>query len=193
MIRAFVGIGVPDDIAVTLEAAQIGLDIGRIVDPENFHLTLAFLGEHPDRVIEDVHHQLARIEIEEMSLSLDGLGVFGGQAPRVLFAEVKPNPALTELRKRVRGAAREGGLELQHQRFHPHITLARFGKGLWPDQTADLQALITKRIRLVRGEFLAQKFALYQSHLGPDGPLYEVIAEYEMNAPVPAGKTAPGR
>jgi len=64
---------------------------------------------------------------------------------------------------------------------------------LWPDQTADLQALITKRMRLVQGEFPVRKFALYQSHLGPDGPVYDVLAEYELNAPVLAGKSAPGR
>ncbi|MEM7057462.1 MAG: RNA 2',3'-cyclic phosphodiesterase [Pseudomonadota bacterium] len=180
MIRAFVGIAVPDKIAGLLEAAQTGLDFGRVVPPEHFHLTLAFLGEQPEQVVEDVHHQLGRISAAGMDLALDGLGVFGGEAPRVLFAEVKPDTALSDLRRKVRGAAREGGLELDHKRFHPHITLARFGKGLWPDQAGELHNLISKRMRLVTGAFQATKFTLYESRLGKDGPVYEAIATYDL-------------
>ena len=193
MIRTFVGIGVPDQIASTLEAAQAGLDFGRIVPAENFHLTLAFIGEQPDRAIEDLHYELDRITADTLELTLQGLGVFGGEAPRVLFAEIQPNAALKDLRDKVRIAAREANLELEHRRFHPHITLARFGKGLHPEQAGALQTLISKRMRLVRGTFPVTEFALYESVLGQEAPVYDVIASYELNAPASAVGTIPGR
>ena len=112
MIRAFVGLPVPREIARDLEAAQAGLPVGNPVASENFHITLAFLGEHQSPVIEDVHHALTPIVAPEVAIDISGLGTFGNAAPRILFAGVQPSPALGELRKKVRRAAREAGAEL---------------------------------------------------------------------------------
>ena len=184
MIRAFVGLGVDDLLCATLETAQNGLTFGRIVEPENFHLTLAFLGEQSDAVLQEVHHELDRVRAAPLDLNVHGLGVFGGAKPRVLFAEVAPDPGLNDLRKKVRGAVRKAGLELEHQRFHPHITLARFGKGLIPDEAAALDAVIAKRIQGVRGRLRAESFQLYESRLSRAGPVYDILADYELNAAV---------
>lgn len=182
MIRSFVGLAVDDALSATLEGAQTGLTFGTIVQPENFHLTLAFLGEHSDAVLEEVHHELARIRGDALDLSVQSLGVFGGASPRVLFAEVIPNPGLTDLRRKVRSAVRTAGIELDHKRFHPHITLARFGKGLLPAEAAQLDVLIAKRIRGVKGRLKTAHFVLYESRLSRNGPVYDVLAEYPLGA-----------
>ena len=51
-MRAFVAIPVPEDIRDRLAALQADLPVGRLADPETFHITLAFLGEEPVERIE---------------------------------------------------------------------------------------------------------------------------------------------
>ena len=183
MIRAFVGIPLPAAATETLEAAQAAIPAGRIVPRENFHLTIAFLGEQPRPVLEDAHHALDRVRVPGFSLRIEGLGVFGGARPRVLFAEVAPEPGLAQLRRKVLRAVHEAGIELGRERFHPHVTLARFGDGLRGEDAAEMQAFVARRIGVRAGPFAVESFALYRSHLGRAGPTYEVMAEYPLGAP----------
>ena len=179
MIRAFVAVPVPPEITAMLTGVQAGLEIGRLVPPENFHITLAFLGDQKRPVLEDLHTLLDSIDPEPMELQISGLGVFGGEGPRLLFAEMVPNRPLSTLRKKVRQAAQEAGIDLKHEAYHPHITLARFsGNGLIGGDVVDLQQFISARLARVQGQFTATGFSLYESRLGSDAPHYEALSEY---------------
>jgi 2'-5' RNA ligase len=180
MIRAFVGIPLPDAARSSLTAAQAGLPSGRVVSEENFHLTLAFRGGHPMPVIEDVHLALDTIRVPAFDLSLEGVGLFGGARPRVLYAGVVPQPVLTHLRRKVMQAAREAGLGLPHERFTPHVTLARFNAGLAGEAAQEMRDFAARRMGLQTGPFAVEKFVLFRSDLGRNGPVYDPLAEYAL-------------
>jgi 2'-5' RNA ligase len=181
VIRAFVAIRPPESVAGTLIAAQAGLPAGRPVPPENLHLTLAFLGEHPAPVIEDAHYALAQIRCPAFELRLDGLALIGGGKPRVLCAEVAPSPALAALRRSVRQAARGAGVALGRETYRPHVTLARMGSGLDFDDAQRLRDFTAGRAAFRAGPFEVTGFALVRSRLGRGGPAYEDLAEYPLN------------
>jgi len=186
MIRAFVAVRLPEDVAGDLIAAQAGLPAGRPVAPENLHLTLAFLGEHPEPVIEDVHFGLADFRLPSFDLALEGLGLFGDARPRVLYAGVRREPELTRLREKVVQAARGAGLDPERKRYRPHVTLARFNR--------DLDGVDALRVRdfagagggFRAGPFRVESFGLWRSFLGKSGAVYEEMAEYALVAG-PAG------
>jgi len=181
MIRAFVGIPLPAEITRSLAALQAGLPAGRPVAPENFHLTIAFLGEHPSPLIEDVHLALDRLRVPSFELSLAGLGFFGGPRPRVFFAEVAPQPTLKHLHEKVVQAARGAGIPLERQRYSPHVTLARFRGGLVGEQAEEMRSFAVSRLGFRAGPFRVEEFVLFRSHLGRNGPIYEALAEYPLN------------
>jgi len=187
VIRAFVGIPLPEEAADALEAAQAGIPAGRIVPYDNFHLTLAFLGEQPRPVLEDVHDALEAVRVPGFSLRVDGLGMFGGARPRVLFAELAVEPGLAQLHRKVLRAVREAGIELPRERFRPHVTLARFGDGLRGEDAAEMQAFVARRIGVRAGPFAVERFVLYRSHLGRAGPTYEALSEYPLAGPAGEG------
>ncbi|WP_052248786.1 RNA 2',3'-cyclic phosphodiesterase [Leisingera sp. ANG-Vp] len=185
-MRAFVGLPLPDPALEALERVQEGLTVGRQVPPENMHLTLAFLDDQPEAVLQALHQEIAEIAGPALDLSFDELEVFGGKQPRVLAAAVRKTPELSRLRDRVRSACQSAGIELPRERFRPHVTLVRFPRHLQPGRLEKIAGFLqdTGGFRL---EARADRIALYQSTLMPDGARYEVLAEYPLgDGPVEA-------
>jgi RNA 2',3'-cyclic 3'-phosphodiesterase len=182
MIRTFVGIGIPEDVAGALQAQQAGLPAGRAVPPENFHITLAFLGEQPMPVVEDVHYALEAVSPAGFSVRLEGIGLFGERS-RTVQALVRPEPGLTHLRARVLEAARSAGIPLPRERFQPHVTLARIPAGETGEDIVRLQAFAARRAGFALAPFRVDGFALYRSRLGRSGAAYEEMAVYPLAPP----------
>jgi 2'-5' RNA ligase len=181
MIRAFVAIALPTPVVKALVSVQTGLPSGHLVPPENFHITLAFLGKHPEPEIEDVHHALESLRAPGFALSLSGAGLFGGGKPRLLYAGVQAEPGLAHLRQKVLRAARGTGLRLTRGRYRPHVTLARFGiAGLTGDEAREMADFTARRMELSAGPFDVGEFHLFRSTLGSSGPAYEILASYPL-------------
>lgn len=180
MIRAFVGLAIPESLGPALLAAQAGLPVGRAVPPEALHLTLAFLGTRQAPVLEDLHYALEEIDAPPVSLRLEGLGTFGGDRPHTLYAAVAPDAELTLLRKRVAQAARSVGIDMPRERFVPHITLARLPRDLCREDYERLHRALATRVALKAGPAAVPAFTLFRSHLGSEGASYEVLADYPL-------------
>ncbi|UWQ57514.1 RNA 2',3'-cyclic phosphodiesterase [Leisingera caerulea] len=178
-MRAFLGLPLPDAALDALERVQEGLTVGRHVSAENMHLTLAFLDDQPEAALQALHQLLAEISTPPLTLSFRGLDTFGGKLPRVLAAEVQKTPELTQLRKRVRSACRDAGMDLSRERFRPHVTLVRFPRHLEAGQVEKIAQFLAGAAGF-RLDCEAESFALYQSTLAPDGARYDVLAEYPL-------------
>lgn len=182
MIRAFAAIGLPSEAVSQLTAAQAGLPSGRPVPPENFHVTIAFLGEHPEPLIEDVHLALERIRVPAFDLSLSGVGLFGSDKHRVLYAGVAPAPGLARLHEKVLQAARGTGINLARTRYNPHVTLARFNSGLRGEAAREMRDFAARRTGFRAGPFAVTEFSLLRSTLGRNGPVYDELAAYPLES-----------
>lgn len=175
-MRAFVAIPVPDAVAVSLAVLQARLPCGRRVPRENLHLTLAFLDDQPEPALEELHGELEDLRAAGFDLTLAGLGVFGGDRPRALYADVVPNPALADLQRAITGAVRRAGMQSPRRRFHPHVTLARFRAG----DAAGLAEFIAEHGTTSLPGFRATDFCLYRSTLRPDGAVHDMLARYDL-------------
>ena len=159
----------------------------RVVPPDRWHLTLAFLGD-----VEDLRAGDAAAASSEAvaawrdaggrvpQLGVAGGGRFGRGRSTVLWAGVDGEvPALDDLATRLRRALRHARLPVDRKPFRAHLTLARPGDRLAPDAlAADLAALDAYR----GPRWQLTDLRLVRSHLGPS-PTYETIAV----APLAAG------
>lgn len=180
MIRAFVGLPVPQAIADQLTIIQHQLQLHRPVPAQNFHVTLAFLGQQREDVLEELHIALEERPLPAPSLRLNGLGVFGGDKPRQIYAAIAPDPTLSALEKRVRSAARGAGITLEARKFVPHVTLGRFQLN---EASADTLAAAIARIGAVHSApWVPDCAVLYRSTLRADGADYDPLAEYPLSA-----------
>ena len=102
-----------------------GLPGARWIDPENYHLTLRFIGDVDDVIAHEVASLLGRVRRGAFELRLDGLSSFGGRKPRAVVATVAPAQALMELQAEHERLMQRVGLEPEGRKYTPHVTLAR--------------------------------------------------------------------
>ncbi|WP_095588793.1 RNA 2',3'-cyclic phosphodiesterase [Actibacterium ureilyticum] len=179
MTRAFVGIDIPEHIITVLQPVQDRLPMGRIVPPENLHLTLCFLGDVSDPALEAVHERLSALHQPGVDITLSGLDWIGGAHPRAIVAGVVPHDGLTALHRAVLGACHGAGVVVERRRFVPHVTLARLGKAR---ASAALNDVVLSHRLTPFGAFRAHGFTLYQSDLRPEGAVYTPLASYPLRS-----------
>lgn len=179
MIRAFLALDLPDAQREALRLQQFLLPLPRRVEPENFHLTLLFLGDQSVAVLEALHDRLCDLRLRPFVLTLRGLGLFGGAKARAAWAGVAPCEPLNQLQAKCATAAALAGARCEARKFVPHVTLGRFPPPDLADQMR-LERSIAEGAGFQSGPFAVREFVMYESHLGPKGPRYEVLARYPL-------------
>lgn len=176
MIRAFVALPLPDALADRLVPVQAALRLARPVPAQDFHVTLAFLGEVREDLLDEAHDALSALRLPAPLLALDGLGTFGGDRPEGVHAVIRPDPVLDRVQAKVVQALRGAGVALDRRRFQPHVTL---GRG-WIDDPAALAAAMGRVGAVTSPAMAALQMTLYRSRLRPEGPLYDALADYPL-------------
>jgi 2'-5' RNA ligase len=133
-MRMFVAVLPPaevlDDLAGFLEPRRDADPGVRWAPPAQWHLTLAFLPDVPERRLDDLVERLARAAARRhpFEVRLDGGGAFPSPArSKVLWVGVHaaPSDELDRLATGARAAAAKAGAEVRGGRFRPHLTVAR--------------------------------------------------------------------
>ncbi len=177
MPRLFTGLEIPADIGLQLSAYRGGLPGARWSEPENYHVTLRFIGNIDDAAARDVVSVLAEARRRDpITVELDGLDTFGGSRPRALFARAVASPALGDLQAEQERLLRRVGVAPETRKFTPHLTLAR----LRDVSSAEVAAYITAQGHFGRISFTAHRFALFSSRGSSGGPPYVVEAAYPL-------------
>ncbi|QCI64657.1 RNA 2',3'-cyclic phosphodiesterase [Phreatobacter stygius] len=179
MPRIFTGLEVPETMADDLSRLQGGLGSARWIDPEDFHITLRFIGDVGERAANDIADMLYAVRKRSIEVTLTGLGSFGGDKPRSLYIAVKPSQPLMELQAEHERIMRRVGLEPETRKFTPHVTLARLGRNARARDVADWIAL---RGLFMSRTFLVPHFVLFSAKESVGGGPYLVEETYPLAA-----------
>lgn len=179
MPRLFTGLEVPEHIRFQLSLLRGGLPGARWIDPENYHLTLRFIGDVDHRTADEIAAALDRVDRHGFSLRLNGLNTFGGRKTHSIFAEVEASADLRELQAEHERIMQRLGLPAERRRFTPHITIARIRGG--PD-SFDIAKYLGTRGDFRTGSFDIEDFVLFSSKDSVGGGPYIVEAEYPLRA-----------
>lgn len=128
----FLAVPLPDHVRRALgwwaEQLQARLPFKQWPHPQDYHITLAFLGASGFKQINQLKKEIGTVIQNHSSfpLSLDVPGTFGrsGQ-PSVLWAGVSSDGALYSLQRDIHKACQSAGFELDKRPYKPHITLAK--------------------------------------------------------------------
>jgi len=177
MPRLFSAIEIPRSVAERLTVLRAGLSGARWIDPENYHLTLRFVGDVDGATARDFTFALGEIAVPPFELRLNGLDSFGGNRPRALFASIVPSDGLAALRRANERAAREAGLPPEGRNYKPHVTLARL-RGVRPGAVA---TYLEHQGGVAAEPFTVSRFVLYSSRDSVGGGPYVVEAAYDLD------------
>ena len=179
MPRLFTGLEVPYDVGLALSLKRGGLYGARWMDPENYHITLRFIGDVDHTTANEVTDGLDRLaHSEAFRIRLSHLGVFGGDKPRALYAGVEMNATLVRLQAAQERVLQRLGLEPEGRKFTPHVSLARL-RGSTPEDIARFMALAGRFEPL---EFPVKRFVLFSSRDSVGGGPYLVEQSYPLAA-----------
>jgi 2'-5' RNA ligase len=177
MPRLFTALEIPSEIVQSMAMLRGGLPGARWIDPENYHLTLRFIGDIEDALGEEIADLLSKVERPPFDLRIEGLDSFGGNKPRAVVAAVPAVAQLVELQADHERIMQRVGLQPE-RKYRPHVTLARL-RDTSSRQVADFLS-IKQPFR--SSVFSVSRFVLYSSRASVGGGPYVVEAEYPLVA-----------
>ncbi len=178
MVRLFVALAMPEATSLALRALCAGLPGARWVNPEQFHLTLRFIGEVDGRTARHVADELSGIQMPGFDIALHGVGTFGDKrAARSLWAGTRPSASLDRLHEKVDGAMARLGLAPDRRKFAPHVTLARLNQ----PPVDRLGAYLAHHALFSAPTFTCDRFVLFSSFLSHGGAIYTPERIYRLD------------
>lgn len=179
MPRLFTGLEIPPEIAERLSYLRGGLIGARWIDPENYHLTLRFIGDVDMVDAEAAAEALARVRRASFPLRFTGVGALGTRKAHSVVATVAPTPALIELQAEHERILQRIGLPPEGRKYTPHVTLARVRGGT----TRDIADYLTLRGGFFAEPFEVDRFVLFSSRNSVGGGPYIVEEAYDLVPP----------
>lgn len=172
-MRLFVAILPPEDVLEDLdEFLDVRRSAGDFRWSRDLHLTLAFMGAADAWRVDELLERLAAVGERHapFAATITGGGAFPDVArAKVLWAGLSTSGPLEELATGARNAAVASGIEVDGQRFRPHVTVGRLNPPRdvvkWvrlldtyhsPSWTVDSLALVESHLKERRHEVLAE-------------------------------------
>ncbi|HUV33161.1 MAG TPA: RNA 2',3'-cyclic phosphodiesterase [Devosiaceae bacterium] len=179
MPRLFTGLDVPPDAAFALSLKRGGVPGARWIDPENYHITLRYIGDVDRRTAGEVREALDRFSSGgAFTLTVSRLAAFGGHKPRSIYAGLDPSPALGQLHLSQDRLLQRLGLEPDGRKFIPHVTLAR----LRDADPVDVARYLGENGHFQPLAFPVSRFVLFSSRESVGGGPYVVEQAYPLAA-----------
>ncbi len=174
-MRVFAGVPLPVETRLALADRLAEFEVpGKVAPPENWHLTLRFLGKVDQVTLERFLSGLIDVSGEPVfTVSLGSFGAFPNakKAAVVWLGLHKGEEALTRLNQITEEAAVAAGLSPEERPFHPHLTLARVRP------PADVRELLDEEIPL---GWACDRIVVFRSHLGGGPARYEALETFAL-------------
>ncbi len=174
--RLFLAVALTDEIRHGL-AAFLGERTvrvpGRPTPPDNWHLTLRFLGPtepvQRDRILEFLDEHVV---VEPFTLGFVGLGAFpkASRATVLWLGVGRGGGAAAAMAAVCEEAAISAGFEAEDRPFHPHVTLSRIRPPVSVEGIIEQVGSFPLKMEVDR-------LTIYQSHLRREGSTYDAIDE----------------
>jgi len=190
-MRVFIAIELPELVRSRIAAFAQDLrtkladpkGVLRWVKPEQYHLTLKFLGNCADHQIAKLHHALEETARDHTSfgLSFEGAGFFkSGSSLRVLWLGVSEGKEkVSRLADDLNEACSVAGFPREEKPFHPHLTLARSKESF---SARTIESIVRQIPSPALSPVLIEKVSLIESTLSPQGPHYTTLYRVPLSA-----------
>jgi 2'-5' RNA ligase len=180
-LRCFIAIELPDSVKSSLSRLQDELkkcnaDI-RWVNPGNVHLTLKFLGNIKEEMLQTIINGIEKVcrSRNPFNLEIKGIGMFpNAKSPRVLWLDVENNSLIMSLQADIEKEMGKAGFKQEERKFKAHLTIGRFRSSSGRE---DIFKAVSAHEKDSFGIINVNSMSLMKSDLNPDGARHTMIAE----------------
>ena len=179
-IRSFVAVECDGNILPKFMEVQGRLEATgakiKLVEPDNIHLTVKFLGDIEDSQVEEISQVIESVSFEPFEFRVEGVGVFPSlRRPTTIWAGITEGVGeLAEVFSKVNDGLAKLGFEKDRRRFQPHLTIARIRGGENRDRLVEqLMDLEDFQFGVVK----VDRIVLKKSVLTRSGPIYTTLTE----------------
>jgi 2'-5' RNA ligase len=182
IFRGFIAIDItatPQILTFENEIIKTGADV-KLVEPKNIHITLKFLGDTEEKMIDAIERSMKESvkAIKPFSVILRGTGVFPNKNyVKVLWIGIIDNGQIEPIVHTIDTSLTALGFKKEARGFSPHLTVGRL-------KTARNKEKLLATIEHYHDEeFTIQEvnaIVLKKSELTPQGPIYTTLREVRL-------------
>jgi 2'-5' RNA ligase len=188
-LRLFVAIPIPEPVRDEIIRVQREMQplaprgVARWTRPDQFHLTLRFLGGVPVAGLEKLKESVNAVcrSARPLPLRAEGIGFFPNpHSPRVVWVGINDQTGLlVDLQKRIETAVQPITADPGAENFAGHVTLGRLKNLKSPDALKLAVHAQTMKDRTF-GEWMAQEIEIIRSELSPVGACHTLLAAFRL-------------
>lgn len=181
--RGFVAADIEPDESlkdILAQLKRVGGDL-KVVRPELLHVTLKFLGDTEEGLVDGIVSRMedAVKEVHPFSIRLVGMGAFPSLSNiRVLWVGMEDAGPLAGIAQRLDDSMRDLGFERDSKGFKAHLTVARARSS---SRMGAVQAILRQKAAADFGTYRIESIRLKRSVLGPGGPTYSDVREVALS------------
>ena len=161
------------------EIKETGANV-KLVEPENVHITLKFLGDTDESRIDEIDKIMkdAVKEIDPFNIQLEGAGVFPNQNYiKVIWMGIKQGEPIGLIARKIDEPLSKMGFKKEKRGFSPHLTIARVKSAKGKD---GILHVIEKYRDVQFVDIRVDSIKLKKSDLTPKGPIYTTLIDVKL-------------
>ena len=165
---------------ISILRRELKNDSVKWVDPDNMHITLAFLGDTGDETIKKVSSVVTKScsGFGDFTFTISGLGIFKSlNDPRVIWAGIAGYDKFTSLHTIIKNGLEETDFKTEDRQFNPHLTLGRIK---FLQSTRQLEELINRYSKTIFQQVSVSEIVFYESILQQSGHVYWPIEKFRL-------------
>jgi len=152
----------------------------KLVESNNMHLTLKFLGDINEESIEKIEEKIKEsVEgIKPFNIELIGTGVFPNKNYiKVIWIGIEKGEKLITIAQKIDERLVNLGFKKEKRKFSPHLTIGRVKSA--KDKKKIIQ-IVEKYNNILFSENIVDTIKLIKSELTPEGPIYSTLKEIKL-------------
>ena len=180
--RGFIAVDIPvfsKILEFEKDIINSGADV-KLVEPKNIHITLKFLGDTEEELIDNVEEVIKKSceNINPFNIVLKSSGVFPNyNYIKVVWIGIENIENLGKISSSIDEGTSKFGFEKEKRKFSAHLTIGRVKSAKNKDR---LLKIINKYSDVEFGNIDVKSIKLKKSELTPKGPIYTTITEVKL-------------
>ena len=166
-------------IEIEKEIEKTGGNV-KLVEPKNMHLTLKFLGNTNEEMINEIENMIKESikDVKPFKIQIKGTGVFPNEKYiKIIWLGIKNGEQITQIAEKIDEQVSKLGFKKEKRSFSPHLTIGRVRNAKNKDK---ILRIIEKYKDLLFAEKIVDTIKLKKSELTPKGSIYTTIKEIKM-------------